>query len=475
MTSTPRRRLKHLANLSLLATFLGLATFASSAAARPARPVAECARATVVDARSNAYQIAHVWSGVHTNIGAAGLPGDRFLIAYYNRERELMLASFDEASREVCRRPLGSLFGGWDAHNAVMMATAPDGTVHIAGNMHASPLVYASGRADDIASSRLKPMTGRDEDSVTYPRFFHDATGALLFVYRNGHSGDGRWFANRWTAKGWVRIATLFSDHDGAAQVSAYPTEFVRDGAGWFHVAIVWRHNYDVSSNFLISYAKTKDFLHWEAANGARVTGPVGPDSLPVIERTGENAGLINNAVLGVSATGQPIVIYTKYNEEGRNAVFAATPRQGNWQILDVADASDRAVVAGRGTVPGLPNLSLAIANGDLALVNIVFPPRDVRPVQVQIADLRIVTGWTDPEAQRLPSAFRVDIPNGLASPSRQNQLVRDNGVDGPVRGRLSWFAQGANNDQAHDCTAAIPRACDPPPSPLVLTVSHDR
>lgn len=48
---------------------------------------------------------------------------------------------------------------------------------------------------------------------------------------------------------------------------------------GYFHMAWMWRDTPDVSTNHLLSYARTKDYVNWENVNGVKL-------SLPLTEAT---------------------------------------------------------------------------------------------------------------------------------------------------------------------------------------------
>ncbi|WP_207553723.1 BNR-4 repeat-containing protein, partial [Pseudoroseomonas deserti] len=246
-------------------------------AALPARaeaPACSPAPAQQVNGRAT-YELAQVWSGVRTEMGAARAPNGQLLVAYYDAERWLTVAALDPAKGQVCRLRLPSQFGGWDAHNDISMAVAADGSVHVVGNLHGDKLFYAAGRADDLSSVKPMPMVGRDEERVTYPTFIRTPENGLLFFYRNGASGRGTWLVNRWQGGQWQRGAEIFAGRDREGRLSAYPG-FAMAPDGMLHVAIMWRRTGDVASNFAVSYARSRDFRRWEGFATAPHDGPVG-------------------------------------------------------------------------------------------------------------------------------------------------------------------------------------------------------
>ncbi len=419
-------------------------------------------------------QVDMVWSGVGTGIGAATARDGTHLFAYYDADRYLTLAAIDPAGR-ITRRRLASRFAGWDAHNAITMAIGPDDSLHIAGNMHASPMVYAHGpHAPDIASVRLSPMTGQNEASATYPHFLHDAKGNLLFMYRDGGSGNGTWLLNRWEGGAWTRVGSLFADHDDAGPISAYPTEFVRGPDGRFHVAVVWRRTPDVATNFALSYASTADFRSWQAG-GRSITGPLSPETMATVDAPGENAGLVNNAALGLDGAGRPIILYTRYGEGGHNAIFAATPGANGWTTRAIATAPGRAQIAGRGSIPDLPVAVFAgPPRGSRLPVHIALPHGgDLHDRVLDTDRLALIAADAphphadDPVADALKAQT-----NGMADVALHDMPVPA-ATPGEVAGRLRWFAQKANGDRPRACTDDAPRACAPPPSPLLWFPDH--
>ncbi len=178
----------NLRTVSLLCLFL---------VAIPCQAGMSCDRAPRPQAQLDAYEMGRVWSGARTGIGSARTDDGRIIVAYYDAERFVTVASLDPRSGEVCRVRLNSQFSGWDSHNTLQVVVPADGTLHVAGNFHAEPLFYANGVAKDLSTLKPAKMIGREENRATYPRFLRGPSGELLFLYRNGGSGDGKWFANR--------------------------------------------------------------------------------------------------------------------------------------------------------------------------------------------------------------------------------------------------------------------------------------
>lgn len=410
------------------------------------------------------FTVGSVWSGTSTRPGALRTPEGKLLIAYYDADRWVTLASLDEKSRELCRVRLPSRFGGWDAHNNLAVARASDGSIHIAGNAHATPLFYARAANSDIETVRATAMIGSNEANATYPTFLRDANGDLLFLYREGRSGDGTWLINRWHSGRWSRIGSAFASADNFGSVSAYPTNIETDNQGVSHVAVVWRRNYDVRSNFAISYAQTRDFLHWSRLNETPTIGPLDPSQMDTIDAPGEGHGLLNSGQLLLSNDGIPIVFYIRYGDNGNDAIFVSKPSHGRWIKKEIARSPRRSLISGGGTISGLPSIS-ATNEGNKIRATAIFPPSTKISLFIEPTTLTITSAPSASSAIDLLEPL--PLPRGIGAYKYNNMLVRASDVGGTILGRLNWYSQLPDRDRPLRCTYLEPRACNPPPSPL--------
>src|SRR5690606_19011582 len=119
-------------------------------------------------------------------------------IGYYDANRRMTIAEVTPETGAINKSALPSVTG-WDSHNYIDMAMDDRGFIHVAGNMHVDSLIYfRSKKPFDITEFERLGMTGKHEDKVTYPRFFKDNQGTLCFQYRNGRSGEGVTYWNRY-------------------------------------------------------------------------------------------------------------------------------------------------------------------------------------------------------------------------------------------------------------------------------------
>lgn len=417
-------------------------------------------------------EIDKAWSGVTVTFDAIARNG-KIYFGYYDADRWLTVAQLDAVSGIVCRSRLPSQFGGWDGHNTIVLAFDATGHLQIAGNMHASPLVYgAAPSPDSIAGIALMPMIGGDEKSVTYPDFITGPDGKLYFIYRSGVSGDGEWIINFREGQTWKRVLEkpIFSSTWNGRTTNAYPTPFRFFQDGYIHVAAVWRRTPDVASNYAITYARTRDFVHWEDHNGRTIILPMDPGNSDLIEATGEGKGLVNGARVGVTDAGKPIVAYTKYGLDGKNSIILASPSHDEWHHSAIATANQQTVIGGGGSVPNLPSIGDPyVINGNLGRIIVAFPGEERKQVSFEINSLNVVNA-PKREAKNKPiHPIDVTPPPGLADVRRNSRSIRVDAFPDKMIGSIVYFSQSVNGDKARKCTAAQPTACNPPPSPLIF------
>jgi len=338
----------------------------------PARPAAArglLARVAVIalavssPARADApavLDVAPVWSG-HPVGFALVTAGDRQLVGFYDADRRLTVAvrSLDERSWTFVPLPRTT---GWDSHNSVAMAVDRDGIVHLAADMHSSPLVYFRSRhpvgapftADSFEA--LHRMTGEREDRVTYPVFLHDAAGDLVFMYRHGSSGDGDQILNRYDARArtWRRLLDepLTDGRRTGATMNAYFEGPVRGPDGFFHLAWVWRDTPDCDTCHDVCYARSRDLVHWERSDGEPLNLPITADTCEVVDPVPAGRGLINGLVrIGFDARHRPVLSYHAYDDAGQSQIRAARVEDGRWRIHRTSDWSHRWEFGGGGTI----------------------------------------------------------------------------------------------------------------------------
>jgi len=304
--------------------------------------------------------VAPVWSG-HPVGFALVTAGDRQCVGFYDADRRLTVAvrSLDEPTWAFVPLPRTT---GWDSHNSIAMAVDRAGFVHLAADMHCSPLVYFRSRHpldEGFTGDSFEPlhqMTGDRESRVTYPVFMPDANGDLVFMYRHGSSGDGDQILNRYdtASRAWRRLLDepLTRGRRGAETMNAYFEGPVRGPDGFFHLVWVWRDTPDCDTCHDVCYARSRDLVRWERSDGSPLDLPITADTCEVVDPVPPGQGLINGLVrIGFDARHRPVLSYHAYDEAGRSQIRAARLEDGRWRIHQTSRWSHRWEFGGGGSI----------------------------------------------------------------------------------------------------------------------------
>lgn len=402
-----------------------------------------------------------VWAGTGIAYDAISV-GSVVYIAYYDAERRLSVARFDTATHAVAKKTLDSVFTGWDTHNSVVLAYDRNGYLHVTGNMHAVPLIYARTlRPNDFNSlTQTNRMIGNDESSVTYPNFFFLANGDLLFSYRSGKSGNGVELINRFDGERWLRLLQhpLFAPASESDPVNAYHTAYILGPDSYYHVAWVWRKTPMVETNFNVGYARSKDLVHWEDSRQRVLDLPITPANAEVVDEVPPHGGLFNNVRLGFDAKGKPVISYLKYDKEGNSQLYHARPGKGSWQIKQATDWKYRWAFSGGGTLVTEISFFGVRSEGNHLVENISHKVYGRMQFELDPMTLsaRIVPGA---RAQSVPNSDKAVISSGPFT--TRSVKIRPTYKDS-VRGQIRWQTLPSdNNDKPRSCkSVGLPNGC---------------
>lgn len=338
-------------DISLWITLIGTCSLFLSSTFTPVNAAADTATKSPA---TDSIAVDEAWAG--TGIPYEGISvGQVVYLAYFNAARELTVARIDTKTGQVRKKRLGSTFKGWDAHNYVTLSYDKDGFLHVSGNMHSSPLVYARTlRPNDFDSLALtNKMVGADEATVTYPHFLTFPDGSLGFTFRSGSSGNGVEFINKFENGRWVRILSkpLFAPDPSGETVNAYHTAYTPGQDGYYHVAWVWRKKSGADFNFNVNYARSKDLQHWEDSHGKKIELPITPSRSEIVDSIPVKSGLLNNIKLGFDLKGAPVISYMKYDKEGNTQLYHARLEGDTWKIVQATDWKYRWVFDYGGTL----------------------------------------------------------------------------------------------------------------------------
>lgn len=183
-----------------------------------------------------------------------------------------------------------------DAHDNISIMVDGAGYLHMAWNMHSSKMHYCKGSAPGALTlgNETSAIAGVTENSVTYPQFFRLANGNLLFMYRDGSSGNGNLVLNQYDigTGTWKRMFGSLIDGEGAR--NAY-WEAHMDANGVLHVAWVWRETSDVATNHDMCYARSRDGgVTWETSKGVKYAIPITAATAEYAVKIPQKSELIN-------------------------------------------------------------------------------------------------------------------------------------------------------------------------------------
>lgn len=278
--------------------------------------------------------------------------GDQQFISYYRRHATDS-SHPDNNTVVVARRTLGqslwevfptsfTSFNINDTHNVISMAIDGDGVIHMSWGMHGNALLYARSNAsvlggDPIVMTSLGTggMTGQ-ESGVTYPKFQTLPDGDVLFLFREGGSGNGDWYLNRYdtATDTWAPIHTNGSD---AAQPffkgtgysitnCFYPDRLTLGPDGALHISGVFRYNSSsqagesgYQTNHRYVYMRSMDEgTTWQRSDGSTVSLPainnavflgLGPAHVPeIVKDLPEGHSIMNESGMTTDSTGRPII-----------------------------------------------------------------------------------------------------------------------------------------------------------------------
>lgn len=413
--------------------------------------------------------VGRAWAGAPVSF-ALVTAGQHQFVAYYDEDRRITVAARQlgeitwtyahPEGRWLEKRGRLSNVTGWDSHDYLALAVDREDCIHLAGNMHVDPLVYYRTRRpyDLTTLERLDRMTGDRETACTYPVFFKNAAGDLLFRYRDGSSGNGSDLYNIYDSAThrWRRaLQTPLLDGEGRRNAYALVPTLGPDGR--FHLVWMWRDTPDCATNNNLSYARSADFVHWEDHNGRPIPLPITLARGDVIDPAKPGGGLINMTFrLGFDAAQRPVVVYHRYDPRGCSQIYVARPDGDGWAVHPISAWSFRWQFQGPGSIAAEVKLGepRPQADGSLLVTYATLQAGDGR-WRLRADDLRRVA--------QLPAAPPL-LPALLLQPlspypgMEVNTLVERAGQACYV---LRWEALPRNRDQ--------PRAESPPPSELRL------
>ena len=222
--------------------------------------------------------------------------------------------------------------------------------MHISWDHHDNPLRYAKSLEPlGLELSEMQPMTGIDENKVSYPQFYNLPSGDLIFMYRSGQSGSGTLVLNRYNlgTHNWDQLHSNLIDGEGAR--NAYWQAYV-DQSGTIHLSWVWRESWDVSTNHDIAYAKSVDGgKTWEKSDGSSYELPITQASAEYAAMIPQNSSLINQTAMTADRDGNPYIA-NYWNEGNTTQYHVVYLKEGKWLTENTAFRTTGFQLGGGGT-----------------------------------------------------------------------------------------------------------------------------
>ncbi len=360
--------------------------------------------------------------------------GNRQYISYYDEDGRMILARRHLGSREWELFPTPYFGNVKDAHRTISIMTDGAGILHVAWDHHGSPLRYCRSIAGDtLALTPPAAMTGSEEKSVTYPEFHRLPDGRLIFLYRDGSSGNGNLVINRYdpAVSAWERLHRVLVDGEGKR--NAY-WQACTDNMGTLHLSWVWRESGDVATNHDLCYARSTDGGDtWENSAGDRYDLPITAASAEYAARIPQHSELINQTSMAADGSGMPCIA-TYFTPEGENVpqyhiIFRSS---SGWSTCQVTRRSTPFSLSGGGTkkIPiSRPQILLRQTGGKTGAI-LVFRDEE--------RGNRIVLGWADlDDPDNWNFSVVKDDPVGSWEPTYDTELWRR-------EGKLHLFVQKA-------------------------------
>ncbi|MEX2092522.1 MAG: BNR-4 repeat-containing protein, partial [Pirellulales bacterium] len=202
-----------------------------------------------------------------------------------------------------------------DSHNAINFGIDGDGYMHMSWGMHNNNLIYRKSTAPVLNANPIafgttnQPMTGLNENSVTYPQFYNLPDGDLLGFYRNGGSGNGNTYLNRYDTSTDTWSAVQHPLFDGlTSSVNAYFNTLAFDSQGVLHATWTDRSTPAFQTNHNIYYARSPDQgATWTKLDGTPYTLPITESTAELVVPIPENSTFINQTSMTVDKNDNPL------------------------------------------------------------------------------------------------------------------------------------------------------------------------
>lgn len=389
------------------------------------------------------------WSG-HPVGQAIRTHGDKQYVAYYDENRDLVVAARDLNTTVWTKKVLNTRIG-WDSHNYVTLAIDSTGNIHISGNMHGSPMNYwRTTEPGDITTltQHTTLVDGSQERVVTYPTFFEGPGGQLLFRFRAGWSGSGNdiYYSYDTGTQTWSALLDT-PMMDGEGERNAYVGGPMIGPDGYYHLLWTWRENADAGTNHDLYYARSANMVDWETSDGQPLQLPLKDGQGDLVAEVPMYGGLLNGWMrFAFGPDSSPYISYLRYDESDNHQFYVARVGEHGWESTQVTQWTGRIELLGGGSLNGdafSPGAFERLVDGNLGLgyschgVNetLVLDPDTLSVLGQSETPPKFPAGFMTPESDYPGIQVRVGVST-LADGSRYV---------------LRWEAMPQNQDQPYE------------------------
>jgi hypothetical protein len=297
--------------------------------------------------------------------------------AYYDTEQYVVLAK--RVSGSANWQTLRTAYKGdaADAHKSISIIVDGAGYLHVTWGQHNNPLNYAVSIAPGSLQLGAKTsMTGQKEGKLSYPEFYMLANGNLLFLYRDGGSGNGNMLINKYdvTTRKWTRLQDNLIDGEGKR--NAY-WQIAVDASGTIHLSWVWRETPDVASNHDLAYACSKDGgITWQTSKGEKYNLPITAANAEYACKIPQHSELINQTSMVADAQGHPyIATYWRDSAQTVPQYHMVYFNGTSWQVKNLGFRKTAFSLSGGGTkrIPVSRPQIIAWKNGKYTAAALIF------------------------------------------------------------------------------------------------------
>lgn len=270
---------------------------------------------------------------IFRNSALTSFKGDQYT-AYYDPEGRMVLAKRKLNSKKWNKLITPYSGNVKDAHNDISIVIDGEGYLHVSWDHHDTRLRYArSKKPFSLELGEEKPMTGIDEDKVTYPEFHNLSNGNLLFCYRSGASGRGNLVIKSYDLKKQEWTSLQNNLLDGENQRSAYWQMCM--GKKGIYISWVWRESWDVSTNHDVCYAFSADGgKTWQKSTGEKYILPITKATAEHAWEVPQNSSLINQTAMTVDEKDNPYIA-TYWNNNSKPQYKVVYLSDGKWNLMD--------------------------------------------------------------------------------------------------------------------------------------------